>query len=297
MEILSSLGDEVVGLMLRFDLLDLSRPEGLSREEVLRAADLAFQMRAANEAASSSGQDNPPAADRSPAPARPLHAGRSPGERNRHHRDPRVRPRTDGQAGGSKKNTKKGDLIGPDERNKILAESEVEDSSGPENEGEPCMVCDGGTGEKRKLACGCFYCAACLRSCIRTGLRNELNFPPRCHQRLTEDDIRWVNRPDLLRLYRQQVIEWDSPAAERVYCSRPVCAAFIPDRREGGEARCGACGAGTCASCRKPWHPGLPCEEDKEDEELMEMMDKYDNGYCTACGTIVESLGGCNHMT
>lgn len=296
MEILSTLGDEVVGLILGFDLLDLSRSERLSQEEVLRAVDLSFQMREANEAASSSAQSNPSAADRSPTQDRPLPADRSPGKRPSRHSDRRVSPKTKEQADEPEKITKKDDLIGPDERNELLAESEGEDDADAENEGEPCIACTGGTGEKRQLGCGCFYCAPCLRQCIRTGLRNEQNFPPRCHHRLTEDDIRWVNRPGLLRLYRQQAIEWDSDAVERVYCSRPQCSAFIPDRREGGEARCGACGAGTCASCRKRWHPGQACDEERENEELMDLMDRHGYGNCP-CGRPVESRGGCSHMT
>lgn len=298
---LSALDDEVVALILEFDLLDLSRAERLSEDEVLRAVDLSLEMRAAKEAGSSSGQGSPPTAARFPAQDQPLPADRSPGERNRGLGlwARLVGSKTENQAGGSKTPTEKGDLISLEERNKLLAESEDEDDADGEDGGEPCAICAEGAGEKRRLACRCLYCAPCLRRCIRAGLRNEMNFPPRCHQRLTEEDIGWVKRPDLLRLYKQMATEWDTPAEERVYCSKPECSAFIRDKRkrEGGEARCGVCGAGTCASCRRRWHPGLPCDERRENEDLMDMMDEHGYGHCTRCGTIVDSLGGCNHMT
>lgn len=286
MEDLGGFDDTILRLIDRFSLLDLSRPEEATRSEIYLAAELALQMETA------SGDASPSAQGRTPAPGRPRGQDRD--------------LQTHGPAGErspsrpsrrSKQDNKKGRFIGPEERKQLLDESEAEDEADTKAEGEPCMVCGDGSGKKRRIVCRCLYCVVCLRRCIRTGLRNEENFPPKCHQRLTEDDIRSAGRPGLFRLYRQVALEWDTPAADRLYCAKPECAAFIPDRLEGNEARCEACGTGTCASCRKRWHPGLPCEEEKEDEELMDMMDEHGYSACNNCRRIVEIQSGCNHIT
>lgn len=281
MEFLTTLNYEVVELIFEYSLLDLGALEHVTQDEVYAAAELAVQM--------STRPESPPAGDRPPANDRPEGRSNSPRESPGHHPDVSPPPllEADGATGG---------VIGPEERREILAD-EVEEDADEEGDGELCAACGGESGEKRQLPCGCHYCAACLRRCIRVGLRNEESWPPRCHFRLSAADVAWTDRPDLLRLWGQRAAEWDSPPADRVYCSRPACAAFIPGRRPDGEARCGACGEGTCPGCRTRWHPGVPCEEAAEDEGLMEMMDRYRYTWCDNCRRILEFIGGCNHIT
>ena len=291
MEQLQQLDDEIVDRIIESSLLDLSDPDKLSAVEVHAAAGLAVQMMTRRR--------SPPAPD-------PVSEGRSPCIRYQPpaqdippsghdlHRQGQGVSSITTQLRGIATHAR---VIRADQRKEILADSEASDDPDTGNEGEPCIACGGGSGEKRQLSCGCYYCGPCLRRCIRTGLRNEGNFPPSCcNQRLTEDDIRWTDRPDLLQLYEQAAREWDSPVAERVYCARPECRAFIAER-QGDEARCGECGERTCVGCRQRTHPGLPCREDEEEERLMDMMDEYGWASCNRCRRIVELQYGCNHIT
>ena len=278
MEQLQTFDDDIVNLILSYSLLDLSAPERLTADEVYAAAELAVQISTLEGAGLAARRPLPGAT--APAPARnpPARETQAPARRQ--------------EAAATR-----GGVIGADERREILVDSDDSETE-TEAEGEVCIACAGGAGEKRRLACECNYCAPCLRRCIRTGLRNEESWPPRCHERLTEQDIRWTRRPGLLRLWSQLAVEWDSPAPARVYCSRSECAASIPRAGgEAGEVRCGACGEGTCGGCRRPWHPGLPCAEEEEEEELMDMMDEYGYASCNNCRRIVDLRDGCNHMT
>lgn len=283
MEQLQAFDDKIVNLILQYSLLDLSAPDRITADEVYAAAELALQISTRNEAGHTT--QHPPSGATVPRPAR---------------NDPKRKPpaRETQAPKGRQAMTTQSRVIGAEERREILLDSDSDAETESKTKGEPCIACAGGSGEKRRLPCGCNYCAPCLRRCIRSGLRNEESWPPRCHERLTEEDVRRTRRPGLLRLWRQMATEWDSPASGRLYCSRPACAAFIP-RAEGqtGEVRCGACGEGTCGGCRRSWHPGLPCGEEEEEEQLMDMMDQYGYASCNNCRRIVDLREGCNHIT
>ena len=317
MEVLFTLDDEVVDRIFDLQLLDITALENLTADQVYGAAEAAI-LAATREGHPSTqhrtpqGDRDSPSAQHTPTQNRPLARGRPSTTQDSyatHGRHPTLDPYATAQAQGpatehrppgsgrQEPGVPKDDVIGPAEKKNILADSEAEDEPDTECEGEPCIACRGGSGPKRQLSCGCHYCAACLRRCIRAGLRNEEDWPPRCHERLTADDIRWVNRPALLHLWTREAREWDTPALERVYCSRPECAEFIPDVLETGEARCDTCGNGTCPSCRKRWHPGVPCQEVDENEALMDMMDERGFASCDGCKRIVELRDGCNHIT
>lgn len=187
-------------------------------------------------------------------------------------------------------------LFNTEERRLILsASSETEDAPAGRSP-EPCIVCEE-TGTEI-LRCGCAWCPSCLREGIRTGLRSEVSFPPRCCRRFNEATVRLAQHPALMHLFRQLCAEFRTPAAERVHCHDASCGAFIPgatpSRR--GVATCELCGAGTCPACGVRAHPGLPCTEESE-EEVWKMMD--DNGLvgCPACGLVMSLRDGCNHMT
>ncbi|SPO02225.1 uncharacterized protein DNG_04898 [Cephalotrichum gorgonifer] len=304
MEELQMLDVEIVDQIVALSLLDLRDPESLSADEVYAAAELAVQMSTLDESLPE--RHHPPLAR-----SRSRRAPPSPPTPNRSRRAraclPLVRtnsPPVEGQEQQQEQEQdqrlreERGAIGGEEAPGNILADSEA--SSDPEGEGdsEPCVACASTHGERRRLGCGCHYCAPCLRRCIRAGLRNEESWPPRCHERLAESDVRWVRRAPLLLLWGRLAQEWDSPAAERIYCARPACSAFIPSGLGGeDEARCGACGEVTCAKCRRPWHAGVPCEAEAEDEALMNMMDEYGFASCDNCRRIVEIREGCNHVT
>ncbi|KZL83227.1 ibr domain-containing protein [Colletotrichum incanum] len=188
-----------------------------------------------------------------------------------------------------------------EERNRLLAESrsnsvttsEADDDN--EDKGPECVVCTSGRQPKNRLPCGCWMCPRCLRACIRAGLRAG-GWPPRCCEPLHQEHIEQAGRerPGLLRLYRQIREENETDGEERVYCSRPACAAFIPSRGphvRGDDMECPACREGMCRRCRQTIHPGRPCREEDEDEMLMDAMDENNFSPCPRCRRIIDLAG------
>lgn len=194
-----------------------------------------------------------------------------------------------------------------EERNRLLADSRPnsaatsESDEANENNEQNCIVCSGGRQPKSRLPCGCWMCPPCLRACIRVGLRAG-GWPPRCCEPLHQDQIESADRerPGLLSLYRQIREENETVGRERMYCSTPACAAFIPPRGthvRGDDMECPACGEGTCRRCRQHTHPGRPCRQEDEDEMLMDTMDEQNLSPCPRCRQIIELAEGCYHIT
>ncbi|KAK2743214.1 IBR domain-containing protein [Colletotrichum kahawae] len=290
MEQFQLLDEHVSNLILRFGFLNVEDLPFATAEEVENAAALALQMAepeelieiAVRQSAHRHPHPNPPrAAAAAAAPARLVPRRPAP--------PPELEP----------EDPNPGAYIDWQERNRILADSPVEPDDGAEEGGEDCIICSGGREPKLQLPCGCWFCAPCLRGCIRAGLRQG-GWPPKCCEPLQNDAIRWARRPGLLRLYRQVREEQETPGDQRVYCSRPGCAAFIPAAGPHVTAdlmRCRACGEGTCRMCRAAIHPGRPCREEEEDEMLMDIMDRDNLASCPTCRRIVELWDGCNHIT
>lgn len=288
MEEFQLLDEDVASLILRYGFLDIDDLQGATAEEVENAAALALQMAGPEEQlaiamrrSTIAGRPEPEAAVARP-PARRARPAR-PDLREIEEGDPNAETYVDWQ-----------------ERNRILTDTpegvidDEEDEDGPD-----CIVCSGGSQPKLQLPCGCWFCARCLRSCVRAGLRPG-GWPPHCCQPLEGDAIAWARRPGLSRLYRQVREENETPAEQRVYCARPQCAAFIPSAGPHVTRdlmRCRACGEGTCRLCRAAIHPGRPCRQEQEDEMLMDVMDENNLSNCPFCRRVVELRDGCNHIT
>ncbi|CAI0650067.1 unnamed protein product [Colletotrichum noveboracense] len=288
MEQFQLLDEHVSNLILRFGFLDVEDLPFATAEEVENAAALALQMAAPEELIEIAVRQS---AHRHPHPNPPRAAAAVPARPVPRRPPPLTEPEPEDPNPGA--------YIDWQERNRILADSPVEPDDGAEEGGEDCIICSGGREPKLQLPCGCWFCAPCLRGCIRAGLRQG-GWPPKCCEPLQNDAIRWVRRPGLLRLYRQVREEQETPGDQRVYCSRPGCAAFIPAAGPHVTAdlmRCRACGEGTCRMCRAAIHPGRPCREEEEDEMLMDIMDRDNLASCPTCRRIVELWDGCNHIT
>lgn len=87
-----------------------------------------------------------------------------------------------------------------------------EDDGDDNNNNDPCIACY--ERSEVTVSCGCHYCNRCLRACIRSGLRFELDFPPRCCNRFDEAVIRLAQRPGLVHLFRQLSVEYAIPEGE-----------------------------------------------------------------------------------
>ncbi|RFU72652.1 hypothetical protein TARUN_9612 [Trichoderma arundinaceum] len=197
--------------------------------------------------------------------------------------------------------------LSTDERRLLLrASPEPEEDDGEDGDNDrPCIVCSGRS--DATVPCGCHYCAHCLRANIRTGLRSEIDFPPRCCRPFNEATIRRAQRPALVQLFRQLSLEYGVPIDLRVYCHDASCSSFIPpsaiegapDDEDDATAvgTCPSCGKETCAECGNRSHRGLPCREEEDEEALWDMMDDQGLAHCPICGVVMALRDGCNHMT
>ncbi|KAM0249887.1 hypothetical protein ACHAQJ_008824 [Trichoderma viride] len=176
-------------------------------------------------------------------------------------------------------------------------EGEDDNNSSTSNDNDNlCIVCSGT--REVTVPCGCHYCTHCLRANIRTGLRSEMDFPPRCCRPFNEAVVGLAQRPALVHLFRQLSTEYAVPVDLRVYCHDASCSSFIPpsaieaapDDEDDATAAgtCPSCGTETCAECGNRSHRGLPCREEEDEEALWDMMD--DQGcicheeFCYLCG-------------
>ncbi|KAL0935301.1 IBR domain-containing protein [Colletotrichum truncatum] len=271
------LDEDVASLILRYGFLNVEALHVATADEVENAAALALQMAEPEELLAI--------------------AVRQSMGRNRH-LQVSITARPSQQTPHEPEDSDSAAYINWQERNRLLADSPAESNNEAEQSGDDCIICSAGYEPKLRLPCGCWFCARCLRSCIRAGMRQG-GWPPRCCEPLDSNTIEWVRRPDLMRLYRQVKEEHDVPGSQRVYCARPGCAAFIPPtgpHASGDLMRCPACGEGTCRLCKMPLHPGRPCREEEEDEMLMDIMDRDNLASCPTCRRVVELRDGCNHI-
>ncbi|KAH7001230.1 hypothetical protein EDB80DRAFT_810447 [Ilyonectria destructans] len=135
---------------------------------------------------------------------------------------------------------------------------DARDELAPKNVGT-CFICFGPGQMTIPGSCKCVFCFPCLRETIRTGLRSELDFPPRCCTPFLEPAIRSANRPALIHLSRQLASEVAVPPAERLYCHHGECAMYIRPEAYG---ECLSCGSRTCETCRGPAHePPEQCSD------------------------------------
>lgn len=163
-----------------------------------------------------------------------------------------------------------------------------------------CTICHEKQDSQQMIAvsCGCVYCRSCLKRRITRAIEAEYMSPARCCN-LTIDlpVIRTLLSPDVLRDYEAKTIEYSS--TDRTYCANRTCSAFVgKDNIQGDKAVCTMpqCHTATCTKCKGEWHEG-DCPVDENLQLLLAEAKKQDWKKCTKCGTLIEFVDGCNHMT
>ncbi|KAF4423008.1 hypothetical protein CFRS1_v001030 [Colletotrichum fructicola] len=211
MEQFQLLDEHVSNLILRFGFLDVEDLPFATAEEVENAAALALQMAAPEELIEIAVRQS---AHRHPHPNPPRAAAAVPARPVPRRPPPLTEPEPEDPNPGA--------YIDWQERNRILADSPVEPDDGAEEGGEDCIICSGGREPKLQLPCGCWFCAPCLRGCIRAGLRQG-GWPPKCCEPLQNDAIR-SEPPNLLELQRQVIAEQPPlpPALQARVVPRPM---------------------------------------------------------------------------
>ncbi|KAL3417632.1 IBR domain-containing protein [Phlyctema vagabunda] len=165
-----------------------------------------------------------------------------------------------------------------------------------------CVSCldDFALGEVRKLTCHS-YCGPCFEALISASLSSESQWPPKCC--LTP-----IPFPKILPYIPQEMAillslrteEWGTPAGERIYCSRPTCAAWIAGKYVDGASRtatCQKCRKGTCTVCRGKSHRGEDCPDDPSLRATEALAKQEGWKRCYQCHAFVAQNTGCRHMT
>ena len=152
-----------------------------------------------------------------------------------------------------------------------------------------------------KLPCSDVYCRECITRLFAQATKSEAAFPPRCHR--IEIPLARVERllpSDLVQLFREKVVEFRTPGADRLYCAIPHCSAFIlPSRYDKNKDRaveCPRCASFTCTRCKSTRHDG-DCPKKSGFEEVLRLAEENQWQRCTACGRMVELTQGCDHIT
>ncbi|KAH9911610.1 uncharacterized protein B0H18DRAFT_347537 [Fomitopsis serialis] len=161
---------------------------------------------------------------------------------------------------------------------------------------EMCVFCrENIGGHQIQAPCGHFWDADCLADLFRASTTDESLFPPRCCQQpFVLKEVERHLMPELLASFNAISLEFRT--ADRVYCHRPTCSAFIGPATESSSAQdCPKCLAQTCGHCKERAHSGSPCITD--DAPILALAEQNGWARCPGCKHIVELAMGCYHMT
>ncbi|KAH6883783.1 IBR domain-containing protein [Coprinopsis sp. MPI-PUGE-AT-0042] len=177
----------------------------------------------------------------------------------------------------------------------------------------PCVSCTDSfrIGDMLRGECGDYWCGDCLASVMEVYIRDESLHPLRCCQRslVTSDLSRTVKNRAVLARFDTKRREYEVPAQDRVYCSRPTCSTFLgsanayPSRqsllgsRLPGTATCQSCHTATCVACRKGEHPGDTCTQNDAVNQVRALAQEAGWQTCPGCSAVIELHHGCYHMT
>jgi hypothetical protein len=274
MDPLWQIDDDILHLLLRYGLLDLGHPDrGLGPREISDLALTALELQAAEHGAFASRRLH----DRSPSPHHTLSADASGRQSNRRGQGP-----TEQRASATATES-------------LDDESDIRDS-----DHGPCTACITTSRHMTTLPCGHRYCRACIAHMIRSGLRDEASWPPRCCAPLSEAAVRWADlhpetasttgspesggmagaaRPELL-LERWRARAEEMAAPRRVYCSNAACGLFMPARRHAKVWEADSAGAGRTRRRRRGAAVVAACEACGQQT-------------CALCGTEAHGTGPC----
>jgi IBR domain, a half RING-finger domain len=147
-----------------------------------------------------------------------------------------------------------------------------------------------------EVTCGHYYCGECLEQLVKTAVKEEASFPPRCcKEPVSVQTLRRWLAGSVMHEYERKKIEYSS--GDKVYCSRLTCSAFVPaEDRHGDEGTCPQCGRVTCTHCKLMWHGG-DCPKDKALQKVLDTAEQKGWQRCYRCRQVVERAVGCNHIT
>jgi hypothetical protein len=157
-----------------------------------------------------------------------------------------------------------------------------------------CVGC--GDPSITRVPCQHAYCAECLTRFFQVAMDPEQYFPPTCCQKqLTLQQMRPYLNAALAREFESKSLEFSTQ--DRTYCFWPRCSAFIPPGMIKGAdlASCPKCWRCTCVHCKQQGHSGN-CRQYQALQQTMDLARVQRWRQCI-CGRVIESHGGCPHMT
>ncbi|KAL5588473.1 hypothetical protein FOBRF1_015001 [Fusarium oxysporum] len=143
--------------------------------------------------------------------------------------------------------------------------------------------------------CSHAMCQPCLIRSIRTAIKDESLFPPKCcGQAIPVDTTNTFIPEELLTECDNKREEYET--TNRTYCSDKACSEFIPLRTiEAGIARCTRCETRTCLNCLSEAHEGT-CTDDPESQRVIRLAEEHGWRRCEQCKNMVELTHGCFHI-
>jgi len=100
--------------------------------------------------------------------------------------------------------------------------------------------------------------------------------------------------------YLDKKAELSIPAGIRIYCHKPSCSAWIPQKNISKSCKygsCPKCSRHTCTRCRTEFHNGhCPQYHDLASPSMTDLAEKAGWRRCYNCGITVEHTEGCRHM-
>jgi hypothetical protein len=165
-----------------------------------------------------------------------------------------------------------------------------------------CIACyssDLHPSDMRRLGCGHNYCFECLRRLFANSVKNESLFPPRCCRIPIPLFIVEAKMPQHeITKCKMAEVEFGTPWPDRIYCSNRNCTSFIPRMNiTKTHARCPSCKTSTCTKCKNGYHSSESCSPDSDLQETLELSAREGWKRCASCGSMVERIEGCLHMT
>ncbi|EGP87083.1 uncharacterized protein MYCGRDRAFT_41478 [Zymoseptoria tritici IPO323] len=157
-----------------------------------------------------------------------------------------------------------------------------------------CMICIGDIDIRTPCpSCLGLYCSSCLQDMFTAAVKDQTRFPVRCcgliqiHHVLPELDT------GVAKAYRVAFENWMT--ANKLYCPKPTCSAFIPEPVQADGFSCPKCEARVCTKCLKQEHIGARCDTSEEDK-IMAIISEFGYKKCPCCGQGVKKMFGCPHV-